>query len=186
MTPASWVTLIRLLMALAGAFMLKAAEPYHGIKLATCLFIFSIILDKLDGVIARRFDCCTAFGKQFDITADKIVLAIFFLCLMDLRVISRHLVAASFTRDLLTQGFRSFASSRGVILRTYGLSKAQYVIHCVAIASGLLYFVFIETGAAELLRRASNVCFVLGLALGCWVLGSLIVHHRREVFSGYE
>jgi phosphatidylglycerophosphate synthase len=182
MTLANWVTLLRLLAALAGALMLRAAEPYPGIKLVTSLFVVSIILDKLDGVIARKFDCCSAFGKQFDIAADKIILAIFFLCLMDLKVISRHLLAASFTRDLLTQAFRSYASSKGVILRAYGLSKAQYVIQCIAIASGLSSFVFPGMCTTEFLRQASVACFVIGLALGCLVLGSLVINHRREVF----
>lgn len=182
MTLANWVTLLRLLIALVGAFTLRAAEPYSGIEAATSLFIVSIVLDKLDGAIARKFECCTAFGKRFDIAADKVILAVFFLCLMDLKVISRHLLAVSFTRDLLTQAFRGYASSKGVILRTYSLSKVQYVLQCVAIASGLSSFAFLKTGESELLRQTSVGCFVAGLTLGCLVLGGLIVHHRREVF----
>jgi phosphatidylglycerophosphate synthase len=152
--------------------------------LVTSLFIVSIVLDKLDGVIARKFGCCTEFGKRFDIAADKIILAVFFLCLMDLTVISRQLLAASFTRDLLTQAFRSYASSKGVILRTYSLSKVQYGLQCIAIVCGLSSFMLLRADAAELLRRLSVICFVFGLVSGCLVLGSLIVHNRREVFLG--
>jgi phosphatidylglycerophosphate synthase len=186
MTLASWVTLLRLLIALTGAFTLRAFEPYSGINLVTSLFIISIVLDKLDGVIARKFDCCTDFGKRFDIAADKIILAVFFLCLMDLKVISRHLLAASFTRDLLTQAFRSYASSKGIILRNYNLSKVQYVIQCVAVASGLSSFISLGTSAAGLLRQVSVLCFVFGLVSGCLVLGRLIVHYRRKLFLAAE
>jgi hypothetical protein len=62
------------------------------------------------------------------------------------------------------------------------LSKAQYVIQCVAIASGLLSFVFLRAGAAELMRQTSVICFVVGLALGFLVLANLMIYHRREVF----
>jgi phosphatidylglycerophosphate synthase len=184
MSPASWVTLLRLLMALTGAFTLNAREPNVGIRLTAALFIIAVLLDKLDGMIARKYNCCTSFGKHFDIMADKIILAVFFLCLLDMRIVGRNLLAASFTRDLLTQAFRSYAASKSVTLRTYGLSKTQYVVQCVAIASGLLSFVFLEADATRLLRWVSVACFVVGLALGCLVLGSLIVHHRREVFWG--
>jgi CDP-diacylglycerol--glycerol-3-phosphate 3-phosphatidyltransferase len=186
MTPANWITLFRLLLALIGAFILSVNEPPDQAKFSAALFILSISLDKLDGMIARKYNCCANFGEKFDIAADKIIVAVFFLCLLDLRIISRHLMAALLIRDLLTQAFRNYALSKGIALRTYRLSKIQYIIQCISIATGILSFAYLRMNLTNPLRRASIVCFVTGLALGYLVLWNLVVQHGREVLSDIE
>jgi len=181
MTPANLITLFRLILALIGAFMLNVDGPLRQVKISAGLFIFSIILDKIDGMIARKYNCCTNFGEKLDIAVDKIITAVFFLCLLDLRVINRHLIAAWLIRDLLTQALRNYALSNGIVLKTYRLSKAQYIIQCIAIATGLLSFAYFGMGPANVLRQTSIVCFVVGLAIGYLIFWNLIVHHRREM-----
>ena len=181
MTPANWITLLRLLIALIGAFMLNAGEPPERVKFTTALFIISISLDKLDGVVARKYNCCTTVGKHFDIAADKIVIAVFFLCLMDLRLVSRHLMSAWLIREMLTQAFRNYAALKGIFIRTYRLSKARYIIQCIAIATGLLSFVSLGMNLANPLREVSIICFITGLALGYLTFWHIIVDHWREV-----
>jgi phosphatidylglycerophosphate synthase len=183
-TSASWITLLRLLIALIGAFMLSAGKPPDHVKFTTVLFIISVSMDKLDGIVARKYNCCTTFGKHFDMAADKITLTVFFLCLLDLKVINRHLVAAALIRDLLTHAFRNYAASKGIFITTYSGSKARYFIECMAITAGLSSFVFLEVNLANPLRQVSIVCFVVGLVLGYLTFWTLIMHHWREVIRG--
>lgn len=175
--------MFRLILALIGAFMLNVDGPLSQLRFSAALFILSISLDKIDGMIARKYNCCTNFGEKLDIVVDKIVIAVFFLCLLDLRVINKNLMAAWLIRDLVTQAFRNYSLSKGIILRTYKLSKVQYIIQCIAIATGLLSFAYLGMNLTDLLRQVSVVCFVAGLAIGYLVLWNLIVHHKREVVS---
>lgn len=183
MTIANWVTLLRFIIAMAGAFLLGDGQAQGCARVATALFVLAIALDKVDGVVARKFDCCTAFGKFFDTALDKIVLAVYFLCLLDLKIVNRHLVAAALVRDMLTQGFRSYAESRAVFTGTDALSYTRYVIQCTAVISGLLSVGFTGTSQAGPLRQLSVLSFVTGVALGYWTLLNLLARHWREVVS---
>lgn len=52
-------------MAIAAAFQ-------HHFELSVSLIIIAAVLDRADGILARRYDAATAFGKEFDSLADLI------------------------------------------------------------------------------------------------------------------
>lgn len=52
-------------MAIAAAFQ-------HHFELSVSLIIISAVLDRADGILARRYDAATAFGKEFDSLADLV------------------------------------------------------------------------------------------------------------------
>jgi CDP-diacylglycerol--serine O-phosphatidyltransferase len=52
-------------MAIAAAF------QYH-FELSVSLIIIASVLDRADGILARRYDAATAFGKEFDSLSDLV------------------------------------------------------------------------------------------------------------------
>lgn len=183
MTVANWITLLRLIIALTGAFLLGDGESPTGAKVTTALFVLAIALDKLDGMVARRLNCRTTFGEVFDTATDKIIFTVYFLCLLDWKIVDRNLVALAVIRDMLTQAFRSYAVSRSVFVKTYVLSYARYIIQCLAVVSGLLSAGLMRTYQTDLLRQMSVLCFVVGVVLGYVTLWNLVAQHWKEVFG---
>lgn len=49
-----------------------AAVFQHNFELSVSLIIIAAILDRVDGVLARRYDAASAFGKEFDSLADLV------------------------------------------------------------------------------------------------------------------
>lgn len=78
--PANWITMIRLYILLAGvAFFARIpVEAFIG------LMIIVLILDGLDGFLAREFHVATEFGALFDLETDALLAA-----LLSLLVFSR-------------------------------------------------------------------------------------------------
>lgn len=64
----SAVTLAGLVSALAGALLLPSLE-------GALLLVLSLLLDEVDGAVARRLNACTLFGARLDNRADLFVAA---------------------------------------------------------------------------------------------------------------
>lgn len=179
--PANGITLIRLGIALIAISLVK-----HTIEISLVLFLIAVLLDKVDGVVARKLHCVTDLGKFMDTVVDKIVLGAFFICLLDLRVIGLSLVVAAIARDMIVQGFRCYAASRAIFVRTYGLSDTRYIIQIASIVTGLLSVsVWGENlvKRTELLSYLSVGLFVLGLGLGLSSLILILRNHQGEVMG---
>eukprot|EP00922_Rhytidocystis_sp_ex-Travisia-forbesii_P007509 GHVS01010957.1.p2 GENE.GHVS01010957.1~~GHVS01010957.1.p2 ORF type:complete len:212 (+),score=35.54 GHVS01010957.1:22-657(+) len=76
LTPATLVTFFRLLLILVSVVFL---HPDYPILFFFC-YLFSITLDYVDGLVARRLDCSTAIGSMLDVCVDIISRSIL-LCL---------------------------------------------------------------------------------------------------------
>jgi CDP-diacylglycerol--glycerol-3-phosphate 3-phosphatidyltransferase len=63
------ITSIRLICAFTIA-VLALIAPDHGASHFLFLFVSAAVSDMLDGFVARRFNCCTAFGATLDSISD--------------------------------------------------------------------------------------------------------------------
>ncbi len=70
------VTVLRLAMAVAAAWILAAASR-DGVALA--LLAAAALLDAFDGWYARRFAQCTSMGEHLDPLADKVLVGVLFI-----------------------------------------------------------------------------------------------------------
>ena len=68
---ANWVTFLRLLLVCFALFHATDLSPLVFAGLLT----FSVILDGVDGYLARRFNQSSVFGQYFDMEVDGIALA---------------------------------------------------------------------------------------------------------------
>lgn len=49
-----------------------AAVFQHNFELSVSLIILAAVLDRVDGILARRYNAASAFGKEFDSLADLV------------------------------------------------------------------------------------------------------------------
>lgn len=101
-----------------------------------CALIFG--LDRLDGYLAKKFECRTEFGGVLDVVGDRMVENVLWICLADLDLIPIWIPIVVLSRGFITDGFRSYALSKGKTTFAMMNSKAgEFLV--ASPASRLLY-----------------------------------------------
>ncbi|WP_404788172.1 CDP-diacylglycerol--glycerol-3-phosphate 3-phosphatidyltransferase [Altericista sp. CCNU0014] len=112
MTPATWITVSRLLAVPILLFGLRwtAEDGFLPSDSArwVCLvaFLLAAGTDWLDGYVARRFNQVTDLGKILDPLVDKLLVFAPLLCLVELREIPAWSVFLILLRELTIAGWR--------------------------------------------------------------------------------
>ena len=112
MIPANWITLARFPLLVVSLIQLRIGSPPVRLLGAGLLFV-GLMLDTVDGVVARRNGQTSVFGSVLDIAADRtyeLVLWVFFTHLGMLPVAIPLIVIV---RTTLTDALRSVGVSRG-------------------------------------------------------------------------
>jgi CDP-diacylglycerol--glycerol-3-phosphate 3-phosphatidyltransferase len=111
-------------LGLTGVFVLcfSLDLPFRFTS-AFLVFVLAAVTDWLDGVIARRHNLVTDFGKLMDPLVDKILTAAAFISLSAFHAIPPWAVILIISREFLITGLRSLAASKGVVLPAENLGK---------------------------------------------------------------
>ena len=137
------LTIFRLI--LAGFFVLALSTSWpcsHTVALA--LFLVATATDYADGVIARKYNLITDFGKLMDPLADKVLTASAFICLITFGYIPAWAVIIIISREFLITGLRLLASSKGIVLPAEKLGKHKTAWQMITIIYFLLLLASIE------------------------------------------
>ncbi|OGT07755.1 MAG: hypothetical protein A2V89_02095 [Gammaproteobacteria bacterium RBG_16_37_9] len=109
---ANLITLFRLMSVfIIGAIALYAAPQWQ--LLNAPLIIINILLDGLDGKIARARNETTVFGAVFDIAADRIIEITLWLILAELGAVSIWIAIIFVTRGILVDSLRKHHADQG-------------------------------------------------------------------------
>ena len=108
--------------------------------LAALVFGLASISDLLDGVLARRQQLVTTFGKLLDPLADKLVVSAALIMLIPLGRAPAWMVVVIVGRELAIMGLRSMAVSEGKVISADELGKKKMVFQIVAILGLLLHY----------------------------------------------
>jgi CDP-diacylglycerol---glycerol-3-phosphate 3-phosphatidyltransferase len=109
---ANLITLIRL----AGVFVIAAIALYAEAPwqlLNVPLIIIDVLLDGLDGIIARARHEVSVFGAVFDIAADRVIEFVLWITLAGLGIISVWVPIIIITRGTLVDSLRKPYSDHG-------------------------------------------------------------------------
>lgn len=112
MTCANLMTILRVLMAFLALIMLFSGNPAYALS-AAFLTLFVIILDGLDGYVARKYNEATKLGSVIDILGDRIVENLYWVAFAMLGWVAAWIPFVILTRGILTDGLRSIALSEG-------------------------------------------------------------------------
>lgn len=135
---ANLITLFRLaLVYVIGALALYAPASWKLLNVP--LIIIAVLLDGLDGIIARKRHESSIFGAVFDIAADRITEIALWIILAEIGMVSVWIAIIFLTRGILVDSIRKHHANQGKlpfsIMRT-SLSKFLVASRTMRFASG--------------------------------------------------
>lgn len=135
------VVLVPLFMALA----LMEGTGYKAAALA--VFIIASLTDMFDGMLARKYNMVTTFGKFADPLADKMLTSAAFLAFTCLELISPWVLMIVLFREFAVSGVRLVAAGTGDVIAASFLGKLKTVSQMAAIIITFLLLIFPIPGA---------------------------------------
>lgn len=109
---ANLLTILRMILAVLAIEFLFTGNPALCIT-SVFLTLFVIILDGLDGYVARSLNESSKFGSVFDILGDRVVENLYWIAFAVIGWVGVWVPMVVVTRGILTDGLRSIALSKG-------------------------------------------------------------------------
>jgi CDP-diacylglycerol---glycerol-3-phosphate 3-phosphatidyltransferase len=147
---ANWITISRFPLLLLIIFTLYFGSPIARLAGVVLLFI-GLMLDTVDGMVARKTGQTSLFGSVLDIAADRTYELVLWVCFADLRMIPIAIPLIVIARTTLTDALRSIGVGQGT---------APFAQHRTALGRFLVGSTWMRTGYA-----VSKVVTFCGLAL---------------------
>lgn len=147
---ANWITLSRFPLLLISVLILYYGSATARLAGVALLFL-GLMLDTVDGVVARKTGQASLFGSVLDIAADRTYELVLWVCFADLRMIPVAIPLIIIARTTLTDAFRSIGVGQGT---------APFAQHRTALGRFLVGSTWMRTGYA--VTKTATFC---GLAL---------------------
>ncbi|MED5381648.1 MAG: CDP-diacylglycerol--glycerol-3-phosphate 3-phosphatidyltransferase [Verrucomicrobiota bacterium] len=131
------LTVSRLILT---AFFLAALfiEFRFHFTVALVLFVTASLTDLFDGIIARRRNLITDFGKLVDPLADKVLICSAFIAFIELEWMAAWMVILIVARELAITGLRLLAASKNLVLAAERQGKNKTISQITAIIALLV------------------------------------------------
>ena len=164
------LTVARILMVPIFVVLLALDGVWEYMKyIALGVYVIASITDYVDGIIARKKNLITRFGKLMDPLADKILVSAGFIMLTGMGVVPAWVTVIVVARDFLLNTIRMFGTEAGETIAAGVAGKIKTAFQMITIDLGLIdtqgLFAFISMGKAmEFGTLLLNVGFSLSLA----------------------
>lgn len=187
------LVILRLLIATAVFAMLQQHDPGRpqSLLIAAALFILAATTDALDGILARRWNAVTRFGRVMDPFADKILVlgALVLMTGPSFAHPTLHHPTAGFQgwmvviilgRELLVTSLRGLAESAGADASANWAGKAKMILQSVSIPAILITLALTDHPAAQAAVRAAAWATTIATAASAVPYITRAIRPRRE------
>lgn len=107
-------------------------EVYANQLAAGILFLLACLSDWLDGLIARKFNWVSNFGKLWDPIADKILINSVLICFAYWQMIPAFIPIIMIARDVAVDADRMVAAKKNVVVAANIYGKLKTIMQMVA------------------------------------------------------
>ena len=154
-------------MILVPFFVLALLWPFpHHFLIALIIFGAASYTDHLDGMLARKHNQITDFGKFMDPLADKILVISALVCFVSLGLCDVWLVLLIIAREFMVTSIRLVAAGKGSVIAANNWGKAKAVSQIIAICVILLLQYIGELGGLGLVGFVTEKMAVLFWGIG--------------------
>lgn len=155
------LTLLRIfLVPVFMVFLLVQGIPYHMI-FATICFVVASVTDFIDGMLARKYNMVTNFGKFLDPLADKLLVISALVCFVQINLTNACIAMIIITRELLVTSLRLIASGSGEVIAANAWGKVKTNVQIIAIV-------------ALMVSQAFNIPLIYGNIL-MWIAAGITI-----------
>jgi len=177
----NFLTTIRIVVVPILAWLLfrDDASSDSNRLIAGILFIIAALTDIADGIIARRWNLITNFGKIFDPIADKALIGVALVGLSYLNLLDWWFTWVILAREIFVTFLRFWVINKGVIPASRG-GKLKTIMQIVAISFYLLPLPETVSILAEVLMY---VAVILTLATAVDYIMKAIITDRDEIVA---
>lgn len=145
--------------------------PFPGSRMMVlALYFLALLTDYFDGIVARRSNKVTGFGKLLDSIADKALIVSLFFALVGEGLMPSWMAAIMVIREFAVTGLRMVALESGEVIAANSWGKAKMNSQSLAVFVLLLGYALRDRG--ELL-----------LQIGWWVM---LVAVALTLISGWS
>lgn len=145
MNLANKLTLSRIFLTFVFMFFLFSRGVLAK-ALALTVFIAAFVTDMLDGLIAKRANCVTDFGKLMDPIADKVLTLAAFLAFVEMELVPAWMVVIIMVREFSITGLRILALGKGKVIAAGEGGRHKTVSQFIAISVVLIFLILKEIG----------------------------------------
>jgi len=186
------LTVVFLIMILYSPhFYAEGEQPFPDfLDIAFALFVVASLTDMVDGIVARKLNVVSKFGRMIDPLADKVLVCGAFICFAvidepklfnltetPLAVIHWTVAAILIAREAYVTTLRHIAEARGVNFAATISGKVKMCVQSFAIGMVIIKMAHVQT--AEWGYWFTTVVFILMLTItvvsgiratqrGCW------------------
>ncbi|HML53039.1 MAG TPA: CDP-diacylglycerol--glycerol-3-phosphate 3-phosphatidyltransferase [Solidesulfovibrio magneticus] len=133
---------------------------------AMMVFIAAAVTDIMDGVVARRCNLVTNFGKFLDPLADKLLISAALIMLVQLGWVEAWVAVVIVGREIAVTGLRAMAVDHGVVIAADRYGKLKTILQMVALCPLLLHYPVWGFDPAPLGQTLLYLALVLTLVSG--------------------
>jgi len=186
------LTASRMVMAFAFLAALLSGIPY-GKTIALFLFVIASFTDMLDGILARKYNMITDFGKLMDPLADKILITAAFISFVQFpeTQVRAWMAVVVVAREFAVTGLRLLAASKGVSVGVWRWGKNKMISQVVTAAIVLAFLSLKELFPAAMARATGlpffitlNVILYFTIALTAVTGALFLLEHKEIIRSG--
>ncbi len=186
------LTILRIILVLVMIIMqiINIQGDFLGIPITAIIldviFIIASITDKLDGYIARSKNQITNFGKFLDPIADKILVIVAMIILVEMGKVPAWIPAIVIFREFVVSGYRLIAvESGGKVIAASVWGKLKTVTQMVAI---IIAFIDVNAFGAAFSDRIENILInePITYTINIITTVALIISVIATVFSGWD
>jgi len=185
------LTVIRILLVPVFVVLMALDGVWEYMRyVALAIFIIASVTDWLDGIIARKKNLVTRFGKLMDPLADKILVASGFIMLTGMGVVPAWVTVIVVGRDFLLNTLRMFGTEAGETIAAGVSGKIKTAFQMLTIVLGIVdaqgLFAFVEMGRVMTFGTLLlNVGFSISLACATiftlWSCIEYFVKYRKYI-----
>ena len=155
-----------------------------GRVIATFIFIIASLTDLLDGLLARRMQLVSNFGKFLVPIADKLLVIAGVAAFVELGRISSFVLIIIVAREFLVTGIRLLAVERGVVIAASWFGKIKAVVQMLTLIFLLIEPFIIDASYSTATFSAGYEIFVnimIVLTLVLTILSGLDYWYKNRI-----
>ncbi|MHC4713069.1 MAG: CDP-diacylglycerol--glycerol-3-phosphate 3-phosphatidyltransferase [Planctomycetota bacterium] len=139
MTAANVLTVSRLFIAFVYFVLLILLPSGPLLFIPLVLLAVAGVTDVLDGVVARRTNSVTDFGRVADAYIDRVVAVGSYVIFLSWGLVATWVVLVIVVREFVIGGMRNLADSRGLKFQATIFGKTKFLSQLLACAAVILY-----------------------------------------------